>query len=228
MQNQSIELKVIKTKKQSFINYCFCIINPKCATTVFIDPAWEKDKFTDFLEQQNLELKAIFLTHHHLDHSHLANELAIDFNCPVYISEHEALTYQFTCANLHTINAEQNVLRIPNAINIRLIHTPGHTLGSICYLTNKWLFTGDTLFIEGCGMCSGKAASAKQLFHSLQLIKSLVDPTIQVYPGHRFNYDIGKTFDFVMKNNIYLNIENEADFVKFRDRPNNTKNLSFI
>ncbi|WP_268964163.1 MBL fold metallo-hydrolase, partial [Paenibacillus sinensis] len=74
---------------------------------------------------------------------------------------------------------------------ITCILTPGHTYGSACYLTSDHLFTGDTVFIEGCGLCDTVGGDPEQMFHSIQRIKSAINPMVQIFPGHSYGKNPG-------------------------------------
>jgi glyoxylase-like metal-dependent hydrolase (beta-lactamase superfamily II) len=96
--------------------------------------------------------------------------------------------------------------------------TPGHTAGGVCYLIENNLFSGDTLFAEGCGYCSGRGADPRAMFHSLQLLKRTIAPQTLVFPGHSYGQLPGQTFGSLLKNNIYLAFDDERKFVQFRMR----------
>lgn len=220
-------LIIIKTQRLLFKNYTFMIINPLNNKAICIDPSWEANKYHAIIEQEHVNLEAIFLTHHHLDHSNLANDLASYYDCPVYMTDEEVQYYNFKCINLtplpkhieYTVSAD---------IRVKIIRTPGHTFGGACYLIDDKLFTGDTLFIEGCGMCTGNGADPIQMYDSLQkLLREISDQT-QIYPGHQFKNPIGNTFSFVKGNNIYLNFINQDDFVKFRMRAGQKSIFNFM
>lgn len=224
MINNSLNLETIQTCNSPFINYCPLIYNFK--EVILIDPSWEFDKFISFFDSKQLKPVAVLLTHHHLDHSHLADEFAKTFNIPVYISVEEAVYYNFLCTNLKYIYPDDKLLKINNFI-IMVIKTPGHTFGGICYLIDNYLFTGDTLFIEGCGICSGIGGSSKMMYNSLHYLKTHISKKTLIYPGHKFKNDIGQEFSFVLQHNIYLNFNNCDDFQKFRDRSINN-HLNFV
>lgn len=210
-------ITVFKVQRSTFINYC-SIFEGHSDQCVFIDPAWELDKFELYLKDNKRDLVAILLTHHHYDHCHLANKLALKYNVPVYMSQMEVRFYRFHCANLNVIYPWQHQLMLHGLSPIQIYHTPGHTFGGICYQYHDALVTGDTLFNEGCGFCKDKGSSAALLYESLMMLKKTLPGEIRIFPGHRFKSELGLRFDALLKRNIYLNIEDKEAFIRFRTR----------
>lgn len=191
-------------------------------SAIIIDPAWEFDKIEKFLLDNEFVLKAILLTHHHPDHSDLASLMSEKFSVPVFVSREEATYYGFSCSGLEYFYSES---RLPvEGFDIIPLFTPGHTWGSVCYHIGDNLFTGDTIFIEGCGICFGAGGSAQDMYHSLQKIKQRISRTTKIFPGHCFGTPVGAEFSFVLENNIYFHIKDINQFILFRMR-NNQKNL---
>lgn len=221
------ETIIIKTNRLVFKNFTYMVKNSAHKTALIIDPAWELKKYDDVISNHEVELRGILLTHHHLDHSHLASDLASKYNCPVYLAAEEIDYYNFTCSNLCPISANSEFIEVGNIV-VRVIRTPGHTSGGVCYLIDNKLYTGDTLFIEGCGICKGKGASPTQMYGTMQLLKSMIPKSVLIYPGHQFKYPLGQTFEFVLEHNIYLQFTDLDTFTKFRMRKNQGSILNFI
>lgn len=211
-----MNVELIKTKCFNFINYCPLIIEPKTNDAVIIDPAWELAAFKEKVDQVELNLQAILLTHHHLDHSHLANTLAKHYDVPVYMSQQEIDYYGFNCYRLEGVLPQQTVISLTNEMTILVHHTPGHTMGGVCYQIQDHLFTGDTLFNEGCGFCHTRGGCPGMMYESLRYLKKVIADSVKVYPGHKYKSALGLSFSEVMKRNIYLNIDNKQDFIAFR------------
>lgn len=219
--------KVIPLKVQyaAYINYTYLVIDEITKQAISVDPAWEMDIIERALEQEQARLVGILLTHHHNDHTHLAEPLAETFNVPVLMSQTEAETYDFTSAHLQLIKSDSKFQL--GALSITPHFTPGHTSGCICYEVGDNLFTGDTLFAEGCGACLGQGADPAQLFHSLQYLKRSISAEKKIYPGHSYGVEIGQQFKDITLNNLYLNIVNPDDFIAFRMRKGQKKLLEF-
>lgn len=216
---------VFRMSFNSIINYSYIIQFKGTNEVIMIDPSWKVDVVKDFLRAHNFEVEGILLTHSHFDHTNLADELSRFYNCSVYITAVEAQTYNFFCNNIIHIHTEEE-LTIGSFL-VKPVFSPGHTKGSCCYLIDHSFFSGDTLFIEGCGVCTGHGADPKEMYFSLQKIKSILCANHKIYPGHRFKKDVGLLFSEVIKNNIYLQIEDLKYFVDFRMRPNQPRLFNF-
>ena len=208
-----------------FINYSYTIVDEENGKAVLIDPAWERNKIVEFLQINGLDLEAILLTHSHYDHVNLVNDLTYIYQCNVYISKIESEFFGYRSPNLNLLN-DLDIITVGN-IHILAILTPGHTVGSMCYLTNHTLFTGDAIFNEGCGMCFGQGADPKSMFQTIQRLKSEIPDSVMVYAGHCFSREVGELFGFLKQNNVYFLIENEKEFIDFRMRSGQKHLFSF-
>jgi len=177
---------------------------------ILIDPGENlKSVLKDILKYN---IKAILLTHGHIDHVDGIKEFK---NTPIYIYKDElsvlndktnslydlyfdTLPYNTGDLNIIKLNDNQEFNLIGH--NIKVIHTPGHTIGSCCYLVdNKILFSGDTLFQVGMGRTDFPTGNFNQMMDSLNKLKKL-DESILVYPGHGVETTIG----FEKKYNPYF------------------------
>lgn len=217
---------MIKVEKYNFFkNYTYLITDKNSADAVLVDPAWQLDKIADQLKRSNAALKGIVLTHSHFDHTNLANQLCTDFGCDVYINRKEHEFYDFRCKRLQYF--EPNATLPIGALSIKTWHTPGHTAGGTCYQIANHLFTGDTLFIEGCGICWGNGANPVDMFYSLNRLKHAVSFDSLIYPGHSYGKTPGISFNRLIENNIYMNISDLKIFTDFRMRKNQMSLFKF-
>jgi hydroxyacylglutathione hydrolase len=212
-----ISVYPLRVKKYWFINYCYLITHLSSKTGVLVDPAWEMDTIEKQLSDRNITLQGILLTHSHPDHINLAEPIANKYNIPVYMSRDEIDFYRFSCPNLIAIdNFSPFILA---GIIIEPLLTPGHTYGGTSFLIEDNLFCGDTIFIEGCGICTAKGGNPEVLYDSLQIIKKAISLQTKIYPGHCYGLPVGQTFDFVLANNIYLQFDskekNQGNLFKF-------------
>jgi glyoxylase-like metal-dependent hydrolase (beta-lactamase superfamily II) len=214
------DVHAIKVCRGMFKNYSYLGIDAASKDSFLVDPAWELDKIEGALSRSGFACRFILLTHSHFDHVDLADELGARLDIPVYMSKVEAEAYQFRCRNLVLLREEDSVPFGAGAISPML--TPGHTKGSTCFLFEDSLFTGDTLFFEGCGMCAGEGADPKELFRSIQRLKASIDPHTRIYPGHSYGKEPGQRFAMLLHYNIYLQFEQEKDFVAYRMRAGQT------
>lgn len=225
MKNKFLSVE-IRTQNLESINYTYLIIDNKTKKTVIVDPSWEIDKIISEIDKHDAELVGVLLTHSHNDHVNLVEDLIEKFNVQVYMAKEEVLFYKYSVKNLNLLE-DEHIINIGDT-TIRCILTPGHTYGSMCFLVNdKEFFTGDTLFIEGCGACDFLGSSAEKMFNSIQKIKKTVCQNVKVYPGHSYGFDRGLKLIDLVNFNIYYCIDSKEDFINFRMRKNQSKKNVF-
>lgn len=208
-----------------FKNYCYIIIDTTTNFTAIIDPAWELTTIEKFLKKINANLVTILLTHSHFDHVNLVKPLLEKYDSQVVMSAKEIDYYKFTCRNLTPIENGDS-LKLGNT-DIKCLLTPGHTAGSTCFLLSDSLFTGDTIFTEGCGSCNTAGGNPEEMYSSIQMIKNTVPPDIFIYPGHSFGKTPGHSLSHLLKENIYFHIDKLEHFISFRMRKNQNNLLDF-
>ncbi len=158
-------------------NYIACIINSTNKYCVIVDPG-EADPAFNFLNEHQLHLSAILITHHHWDHINGIEKLLEKFDIPVYGPSKEPVN-----GMTHHLNDNDKITLEAIGITLKIMHIPGHTLGHIAYYNDQFIFTGDTLFSAGCGRIF--EGTVDQMYHSLSKIASLDEKTL-VYCGHEY------------------------------------------
>ena len=149
-----------------------------------IDPGYEADTILRKIEALGLTPEAILLTHGHFDHVGAVKDLAADTGCRVFAcAGDEQLPPMFTGGKLYVTDRyeEGTILNIAG-LYIRVLHTPGHTPGSVCLLVDDVIFSGDTLFAGSCGR-TDIGGSWTEIQTSLRRL-SLLEGDFTVYPGH--------------------------------------------
>jgi hydroxyacylglutathione hydrolase len=222
--DETYELHILKASFLNFKNYIYIIVDSSSMEAAIVDPAWDLKNIITVLETLGVHLTTILLTHSHFDHVNLVESLVQRFNSQVYMSLNEISFYKFQCKNLNPIQ-HFDVINLGKT-NITTLLTPGHTAGSVSFLLSRSLFTGDTIFIEGCGICNAKGA--EQMFNSIQMIKKMVAPDVRVYPGHSFGKEPGNTIRYLAKENIYFLIDRKEMFVNFRTRKGQKNLFGFL
>ena len=161
-----------------------CHILSNGSEAIVIDPGYEPDTILDSLE--GLTLKAILLTHGHFDHVGAVRELVAETGCAVYIHAAEAdLPPMVTAGPLyytHTFDEGDTITPI-SGVELHVLHTPGHTPGSVCLICGQELFAGDTLFAGSCGRVDLPGGDPARMLQSLRRLASL-EADYRVYPGH--------------------------------------------
>ncbi|RCX14811.1 glyoxylase-like metal-dependent hydrolase (beta-lactamase superfamily II) [Anaerobacterium chartisolvens] len=223
--HETYEIYQVKASFLNIINYVYIIADRCGGNAAVVDPAWDLNGITERLENMDVELKSVLLTHSHYDHVNMVEPLLRRFNPRVYMSRKEIDFYGFRCKNLNALENYQ-VIDIGN-IHVSCIHTPGHTAGGMCYLLPRHIFTGDTVFIEGCGACSFYGGSPEDMFESIQRLKVMLSHDICVYPGHSYGMEPGCTFGQLLEKNIYFQFSQKDHFVNFRMRKRQRHLFSF-
>lgn len=157
-------------------NYIWVLINPE-NKAIIVDPG-DSSPIQHFIKKNNLIISAIFITHHHWDHTDgLYNLSKMYPTVPIYGSEESPNPFITQKVN------EEMAINIKDLPECRVIAVPGHTLDHTAYLIEGMLFSGDTLFAGGCGrVFEGTFA---MIFHSLTKLAQLPEQTL-LYCGHEY------------------------------------------
>ena len=195
--------------------------------SIIIDPIRDIEGYDELINKNNSELKFILETHFHADFISGHIELSNKYNVPIIFGPHAD-------TNFNSINKEDGEIIKLGDIKIKVIHTPGHTLESVCYLlfdeksNQKALFTGDTLFIGDIGRPDLAVDNnlsvndlASMLYDSLYDKIMKLDEEIIIYPAHGPGTQCGKnlseeTFSTLKEqklSNYALMFKNKTDFV---------------
>ena len=167
-----------------FVN-CYLIHEENSKSCVAIDPGGNANKVMAFLAEKGLTLEAILLTHGHFDHVGAVKDLFEQTQCKVYLHTDDLLLPEnFTAGPLFYTHeyGEGDVLELAG-LTIRVMHTPGHTEGSVCLFVDDCIFSGDTLFSHSCGRTDLPGGNPDALMASLARLKAL-EGDYRVFPGH--------------------------------------------
>lgn len=157
---------------------CYLLVSGEDAAV--IDPGGEAEKILEEIRSGGAKLKYIINTHYHPDHT-LANA-KISQKTGAEILIHEAEN-DFIDFKVNRFLREGDEIKI-GEIFLKVIHTPGHTKGSVCLLGKDFIFTGDTLFKDGYGRTDLAGGSGKEMEKSLEELEKLFTPGMSIYPGH--------------------------------------------
>ncbi len=199
-------------------NFAYLIGDRQTGDCVVVDPAYAAGDLVDLLEADGLHLSGVLVTHHHPDHvggsmmgfelKGLA-ELLERVSVPVHVNSQEAqFVSRITGIPMSDLTSHEHGDKVGvGAIDIELLHTPGHTPGSQCFLLDGRLVAGDTLFLEGCGRTDFPGGDSDEIFRSLQKIAQLPgDPT--VFPGHWYSLEPSASLSEVKRSNYVYRVAN--------------------
>lgn len=170
---------------------CYLATEENTLKTAVIDPGDESGKILDYIEENRLQVEAIFLTHGHHDHWLGLEGLRDALDVPVYINKKDsypigdqskAKAMKFPADDKILYYAEGDELQI-GGLSFRVLETPGHSSGSVCLLCQDVIFSGDTLFRDSCGRTDFEDGDMRAMLKSLLRLASLPGD-YEVYPGH--------------------------------------------
>jgi glyoxylase-like metal-dependent hydrolase (beta-lactamase superfamily II) len=176
-------------------NYVYLLGDPATRQAAVVDPAWDVAGIVQAARQDDYTISKVLITHTHQDHTggelfgHYIPgvvELLELVDVPVYVhrTETHILTKVPTSSKVPTENNQ--VIDLGGNVQITLLHTPGHTPGSQCFLVQQRLISGDTLFIGACGRVDLPNSSPEEMYDSLTNKLMRLDDTTVLYPGHNY------------------------------------------
>ncbi|MBN7772029.1 MBL fold metallo-hydrolase [Clostridium aminobutyricum] len=147
-----------------------------------IDPGYNAEKFAVQIQKMKLTADGILLTHHHYDHTGAVDKLSDLVECPIYMHWGDLEIYRGTVH--HTL--EDGDVLVLDGENIKVLHTPGHTEGSVCFYSedSKLVFTGDTIFNIDLGRTDLEDGSDYKMEQSIRDVIDKWENDIMIYPGH--------------------------------------------
>ena len=173
----------------TLLTNCYVVNCIETKEAIIIDPGWdfsdEAQQIFSYIEKEELKVKGIVNTHGHQDHINGDIVMQKKYAVPIYIHECDA----YFLDNLENHDVTKVVLLKDGdnitfgKVSLKVMHTPGHTMGSICLIDEKNMFSGDTLFAESIGRTDFAESSPKDMQISLQKIAKLPDDLL-VLPGH--------------------------------------------
>ena len=194
--------------------YTYLIASAKGREAFIIDPVLENiEEYIILLNEFDLKLVKVIDTHIHADHITGASALKEKTKCVTIMGDHTpAETVEIKVKDEEIIKLDQ--------LEIKALHTPGHTSDSFSFLMNNYLFSGDTLLINGTGRTDFQNGSAKDAYNSIfnRLLK-LPEETI-LYPGHDYNGKKTSTIGNEKKFNPRLQVDNENEYEEIMNNLN--------
>lgn len=176
---------------------CYFVINDETKDALIIDPGDDYLILKKFIEDNCLNVKAVLLTHGHFDHIGACKQLK-ENGIPIIIHKldadkcnnndlnlsnvyHNGVTNNFNPDML--LDGDIGELKM-NSFIIKYIHTPGHSRGSVCYIIENFLFSGDTIFENGYGRTDFFDGSINNLIKSIKKLKPYLNGKYYLFAGH--------------------------------------------
>ena len=199
---------------QKSSTYTFIIASAKGREALIIDPVLENvEDYIKILNQLNLKLVKVIDTHIHADHVTGAGKLRDKTKCVTIMGEH-------TPTDAVEVKVKDDEIIELDRFKIRALYTPGHTSDSFCFLMNNYLFSGDTLLINGTGRTDFQNGSSKDAYNSIfnRLLK-LPDETL-LYPAHDYKGEKVSTIGKEKRSNPRLQVRNVDEYIDIMNNLN--------
>jgi glyoxylase-like metal-dependent hydrolase (beta-lactamase superfamily II) len=196
------------------VNFAYLIGDRHTGEALVVDPAYGVADLVAVAEADGMRIVGVLASHYHADHvggslmgydiEGIVDLLAIA-GVPVHANRHEVdLIRDATGVSSSDLVGHDSGDRVRvGAVDVELLHTPGHTPGSQCFLVDKLLISGDTLFLEGCGRTDLPGSDSDAMYESLQRLAALPDD-VALYPGHRYSAASAATMAAVKEINAVL------------------------
>ncbi|KAI5797048.1 glyoxylase [Pyronema domesticum] len=183
-------------------NYAYLLVDDKTQDAMIVDPAFDDEVLPvlkDFVNSKRINFKGIINTHHHFDHAGNSEHGNV-----AILAEYPGLPVigGVKCHLKTETPSHESTFKVGELV-VKALHTPCHTQDSICYYVedgnDKAVFTGDTLFIGGCGRFF--EGNGEEMHHALNVVLAGLPDDTKVYPGHEYTKDNAKFCAHILPNN---------------------------
>jgi glyoxylase-like metal-dependent hydrolase (beta-lactamase superfamily II) len=196
---------------QQMVNFVYAIGDRSTGECVLVDPAYDPAGLVETVSADGMTVTGVLATHYHPDHvggSMMGLDIAgiagllEHVSCPIHVQQAEIpwVTRTTGVDETHLIGHESGDVVSVGDVDIQLVHTPGHTPGSQCFLVHGKLVAGDTLFLDGCGRTDLPGSDHALMIESLKRL-SKVDDDVILYPGHRYSLASSASMGSVKQSN---------------------------
>ena len=202
---------------KSSSTYTYLIASAKGREALIIDPVLENvEQYIKLLNELDLKLVKVIDTHIHADHITAASKLKNKTNCTTIMGEH-------TPSDAVEVKVKDNEIIYVDKLEIKVIYTPGHTKDSYSFLMNDYLFSGDTLLINGTGRTDFQGGNSEDSYNSIfnRLLK-LPEETL-LYPAHDYNNQKVSTIGKEKKFNPRLQVNGINEYIDIMNNLNLSK-----
>jgi hydroxyacylglutathione hydrolase len=202
-------------------NYVYLLGSTETRKAAVVDAAWEIDTILKIAKQDEMEITHAFVTHTHPDHvgggfagMDIDGVTELLEKCKAKVVVHKAEAEFIKGLSSSDMIKTDNGAKVDvGGMEVQLMHTPGHTPGSQCFLVDNRVVSGDTLFIDACGRVDFPGGNPEQMYHSLtQKLMALPDDMI-LFPGHNYAPLKHATMGEQKKTNPYLKFSSLKQFL---------------
>lgn len=211
-------------------NFMYLIGDPGSREALVVDPAWDVSSLLDRAAEDDYRVVGALVTHYHPDHvggdlfGFQVQGLAalLENNpVPIHVNNHEADGLKKVTgvseSDLHRVD-DGDRLRLGD-LEVRFLHTPGHTPGSQCFLIGDRLVAGDTLFVQGCGRVDLPGGDPEAMYHTLTGKLAKLPRATVLCPGHHYGPAPTSTIGDELEQNYYLKVRSLDDWRRLMGQP---------
>lgn len=195
-------------------NFVYLIEDLGSRRTAVVDPAWDVDTIIETANKLGLNITDILLTHSHHDHINGIEGILNHTSAEVHLlkPEYEFWQHELDKPSLHHGGDEISL----GDSTIKMLHTPGHTPGSVCYQIGNDIITGDTLFVFGCGRCDLSGGNPEHMYQTLKNMKERLPEDMLIHPGHNYSVTKTSTLGEQYEGNPFMHYDDEEQFINYR------------
>ena len=200
--------EIMQIEVGQMANFTYIIADHESGEAAIIDPSWDLAKIFQALKQNGWHAKYIINTHGHFDHV-LGNEQVAEETAAKIVQHKNSQLRKDVAVG------DGDAIEI-GSIRLRVLHTPGHSKDSICLLLNdRFLFTGDTLFVGSCGRVDLPGSNAEEMYYSLFERLAKLAENLIIYPGHNYGPTPTSTIRQEKQTNYILQPRSKQEFLEF-------------
>jgi len=217
MKHEKYEIAQLESEGQGK-NFIYVIWDVASRQAAIIDPGYDAAKALDFCEQERITPIYTINTHRHDDHCLGNKDVAAAAKTRLIAHYHDSDSISRTGGvPVDYPVGDEDEIQLGEKTKIVVLHTPGHTLGSICLQVDRDLVTGDTLVVGNIGRTNFNDGDPQMMWDSLQRLKKL-DPLTRIWPGHDYGPAKTSTIGEQLKINRYLKARNFEGFKRLREK----------
>ncbi|MBL0349522.1 MAG: MBL fold metallo-hydrolase [Elusimicrobia bacterium] len=204
-------------------NFCYLVGDPTVKKCWIVDPAWDVKTALDIAAADGYSVDGALISHSHFDHCNAVETLLAGRNIPLYVQPREleylekgaprGLFWDLPKDHVRPVKGGDTLSL--GSTRLTILHTPGHTPGSQCFLVDGRLLSGDTLFLGTCGRCDLPGGNPHELFETLNgVLAKLPEDTI-LFPGHNYSSrGTQSTLREEKKENRFLSVHRLDEFLE--------------
>ena len=192
-------------------NFAYLVGDEKAGVAAVVDPAWDVRRILETAKRDNLRIIFAIDTHNHPDHTDGNGELARATGARIVAHEASRVKKDISVRDGETVHV--------GSLELKFIHTPGHSPDHLSIFVEGKLMTGDTLFVGECGRIDLPGGSAEQLYDSLFNKLMRLPDEVEVYPGHDYGVKPHSTIGYERTHNYVLKPRSMKEFAEFMKEP---------